>query len=85
MGRLALAVKENTRHPGSVCTIAAIQKRLTPEDLADLDSLLRDETYPATVIAQQLSIIAKTEIAPGTLNRHRHTVQGKAGGCNCPV
>lgn len=83
MGRLALAVRVNTRPKGSACSISVLQKQMTPEDLADLDSLLKDETIPASVIAQQLSILLGKDILQQTMNRHRRSVLGKPGGCTC--
>jgi hypothetical protein len=85
LGRLIAAVEASTTHNGPTCSIAVVQKRLSPEDLADLDYLLRDERYPATVIAHQLGVITGTEVASKSLNYHRRTLLGKGAGCKCPV
>ena len=83
MGRLKEAVEASTTHNGPTCSIAVIQKRLSPEDLADLDYLLKDERYTSTSIAHQLGVLIEAEVGYKALQYHRRTVLGKAGGCKC--
>lgn len=83
MGRLNTAVRANVRSKGSACSISVVRKRLSAEDIDDLDYLLKDETIPASVIAEQLGLLVEMEITPHTMNRHRRGVLGKPGGCSC--
>ena len=83
MGRLREAVLQARQIRGGTCQVAFIRKQLAEADVTDLDELLRDPSVWATTISEQLKAVFEIEIEPGTLSRHRRTMTGKPGGCQC--
>lgn len=89
MGALREAVLTATTHQGPPCGYAELQKRLPPDLVADLDSLLVEpdersgKLFAASEIARQLQTVASVKVHPDVILRHRASMLGKTGGCSC--
>lgn len=74
MGKLADAIKAETRGSGTVCTISVLN---LPRDIrADLDAALRDAAVTSAAVARALTALG-FQVSRTTIARHRN------GECQC--
>lgn len=74
MGKLADAIKVETRGSGSRCTVETL--KLAKDIRADLDAALADAAVTSAAIARALTSLGH-QVARSTIARHR------SGECQC--
>ena len=74
MGKLADAIKAETRGTGTKCGVKALN--LAKDIRADLDAALADTTVTAAAIARALTSLGH-QVSRSTIARHR------SGECQC--
>lgn len=86
MGRLAEAADaREQRRRGPACGVRTLLETLDTDDAADLQDMLRGTKLNATTIRDILKDELGVEIHADKLRYHRWTLQGRPGGCACPV